>query len=182
MSYVFMPEMVGNVFVRNLSKWIDDNNLLKHPYLFVREFDVEKALKIEYEWRTSGENLEPTLCFTIDEMLPNLDAQIPRDLLLKVLDNHFNEAKKTKDFYEYISEPYAASRCIRLIGQHYKGGAYEGWSEITVQVVEKYKQKWKGSFKDRSRVLTLGFHVEKADPCPLRKYLVAIQAKQEAKP
>jgi glutamine amidotransferase PdxT len=175
MTYVFMPELVG-VWRYNLSKWIIDNQLLIKNG-FTCKFDVEKALKIEHELRTSEGNGEPTLCFTTDEMIEHFDQRLPKTLLLKVLDEHFNRAKQSREFYEYITAPYFADRCLRLINCIYRSGDFTGWTEITVQVVQKYKKKWKEQLVDRSSVLNLGFHVEKADNALVKKYLVKLEKK-----
>jgi len=171
MSYVFMPEIVGHLSHANLSKWIDDNQLLKHTTAFHREFDVEKALRIEHEWRVSGENTEPTLCFTIDEMIQAMDSKLPKQLVLETLEKYYQTAKDATKYFEVISKPYREGYCLRLFVLVYKSRDYKGWNEVTLQIVEIYKKKWKGSFVDRKRVCTLGFHVEKADSKLVSKYL-----------
>jgi len=177
MSYVFMPELVGHLSHANLSKWIDDNQLLKHPKFFKREFDVGKALKIEHEWRTSGENTEPTLCFTIDEMIQATDANLPKELVLNTLHKYYQKAKSANEFFEHISKPYQNGYCLRFFVLVYKSGDYAGWNEVTLQICEKYKKKWKGKLIDRTRVLTLGFHVEKADAKTIAKCLIPFTKK-----
>jgi hypothetical protein len=172
-----MPELVGHIYVHNLSKWISENQLLIKNG-FTRKFDVEKALKIENEWRTSGENDEPTFCFTIDEMIEHFDSQLPKTLLLRVLNKHFGRAKQSTEFYEYITAPYFADRCLRLLNCFYRSGDFKGWTEITVQVVRKYKKKWKGQLVDRTMVLDLGFHVEEADDALVKKYLIKFPIKE----
>ena len=180
MNYIFMPELVG-LGARNLSGWLEDNQLLvrKGPSLpdwLVRVLDVEKALKLEKDLR---KEIGPTLCFTMDEMIADSewnrlveDVNIPKKLLQNILDEHYDLAKATDKFYEFISEPFVPNYCIRLIGIKFKSGFWKGWTEVTVQICKTYMKKWKGELKKRSRVLSLGFHVERADGKLLTKYLV----------
>jgi hypothetical protein len=167
--YVFLPEIVRTLGGSNLSKWLDEQKLLLHPQAFKRELDIEKTVLLEKDFR--HEMTEPTICFTVDEALKELD-DLPRDFLLKALAEHYEKAKATDKFYEWISEPYGAGKlgyCLRIIGIKYRSGFWEGYVQVTVQIAEKYLQKWKQAMKTRVHVKTLGFHVEKASCRLLRE-------------
>jgi len=183
-EYIFMPELVG-LGGQNLSAWLQDNDLLKRkgsglPDWLIRVFDVEKALKLEKDLR--ADSGIPTLCFTMDEMLAELDikrfdieARYPiKEFLQKILDEHYNEAKATDSFFEFISEPYFRNYCLRLIGIHYRSQFWSGWTQVTIQITEKKQRKAtsgknKGKIVDSYRILHLGYHVERIQNLTLLK-------------
>lgn len=125
--------------------------------------DVEKTIQLELTLRKETENKEPILVWTIEEVLKGW-KEVPKEFILKVIDENYDKAKVVDRYYEYISEPYHTEafrnpRLLRLIGIHYKGGFWDGWTEVTVQIAEKKIAK--NTKKEKVNVLVLGFHVER---------------------